>query len=68
MTIEITLNGETTTVAADTTIADLVADHAPSSRGVAVARDLEMIPRSTWASTPIRPGDDIEILAAAQGG
>lgn len=66
--IAVTLNGEPAEVEAGTTVADLVAAHASSPRGVAVARNLEMVPRSTWAVTPIVAGDDIEILTAAQGG
>src|SRR6476469_9733628 len=38
------------------------------ARGVAVALDGEVVPRSEWAATPLRPGQAVEVLAAIQGG
>jgi sulfur carrier protein len=35
---------------------------------VAVAVNGEVVPRSTWGSTPVTPGDDVEIVTAAAGG
>jgi sulfur carrier protein len=37
-------------------------------RGVAVARNGELVPRAQWATTPLRAGDAIEIVIAKQGG
>ncbi|WP_127499766.1 sulfur carrier protein ThiS [Actinoplanes solisilvae] len=37
-------------------------------RGVAVAVNGEVVPRSTWAATPLTDGDAVEVLTAAQGG
>jgi thiazole synthase len=37
-------------------------------RGVAVALDGEVVPRSEWAATALREGQAIEVLAAIQGG
>jgi sulfur carrier protein len=37
-------------------------------KGVAVAVDREVIPRSEWPTTPVRPGAPIEIVTAAAGG
>lgn len=65
---DVTVNGDLTTLPAGTTIADIVASRVPSPRGVAVARNLEMVPRSTWDATVVAAGDDIEVLTAAQGG
>lgn len=67
-TIAVSVNGEEAEVAVGTTVADLIADRSPSPRGVAVARNLEVVPRSAWAATPVVDGDQIEILTAAQGG
>ena len=39
-----------------------------SDRGIAVAVNQEVVPRREWASTPLRPGDRIEIITAVQGG
>jgi sulfur carrier protein len=64
----ITVNGESEDVTAGTTVADLVARHRDSPRGIAVARNEEVVPRSRWAATVAGDGDRFEILTAAQGG
>ena len=40
----------------------------PCERGVAVAVNDEVIPRSMWHEAPIREGDRVEIIRATQGG
>ena len=55
-------------MAEGTTVADLVARHRDSPRGVAVARNEEVVPRSRWDATVVAEGDRLEILTAAQGG
>ena len=37
-------------------------------RGIAVALDGEVVPRSEWERTPLREGQAVEVLAAIQGG
>jgi thiazole synthase len=37
-------------------------------RGVAVAVDGEVVPRSEWRATPLSEGQQVEVLAAIQGG
>ena len=37
-------------------------------RGVAVALDGEVVPRSRWSTTQVTEGQAIEILRAVQGG
>ena len=39
-----------------------------SSRGVAVALDGEVVPRSEWSGRELREGQRVEVLAAIQGG
>ena len=55
---------------AGATIADLVAaltaDEDP--KGVAVAVDRCVVPRSEWATTPARAGSLVEVVGAAAGG
>ena len=68
MKVAVTLNGVAEDLAAGTTVADLVARHLESPRGVAVARNEEVVPSSQWATTPVTDGDRFEILTAAQGG
>ena len=67
-TIEVEVNGERRRLAAGTTVADLVAVVAESPRGLAVAVNADVVPRSTWPHAALRPGDRIELLSAAQGG
>jgi sulfur carrier protein len=38
------------------------------ARGVAVAVDGEVVPRSAWESTTLREGQTIEVVGAIQGG
>lgn len=66
--MQVTLNGEATEVADGATVADLVGGHLPSPRGVAVAVNAEVVPRSAWPSATLRDGDRVELLTAAQGG
>ena len=66
--VAVILNGVPDDLVAGTTVADLVARHLESPRGVAVARNEEVVPRSQWATTPVTDGDRFEILTAAQGG
>ncbi len=64
------LNGEPIQVRAGATIADLVAALTAQDdpRGVAVAVDRCVIPRSEWATTPARAGSLVEVVTAAAGG
>jgi sulfur carrier protein len=40
----------------------------PDARGVAVAVDREVVPRSAWDETTLTPGARVEVLTAIQGG
>ena len=66
--IGVTVNGTAEDLEVGTTVADLVARHRESPRGVAVARNEEVVPRSQWGTTVVADGDRFEILTAAQGG
>lgn len=67
-TVHLRINGERTEVPAGWTLADLVASRCPSPRGVAVAVDLEVVPRSEWSATVPAEGASVEIVTAAAGG
>jgi sulfur carrier protein len=64
------VNGEQRSLPDGSTVASLVAQSgAPGGeRGVAVAIDAEVVPRSEWERTAITDGQHVEILAAIQGG
>ena len=66
----LSVNGEPVEVRAGSTIADLVAGLTaePDAKGVAVAVDRCVIPRSEWATTAARAGSLVEVVTAAAGG
>jgi thiamine biosynthesis protein ThiS len=66
--IPITVNGEARDIAASATIADLLARIGLDTRKVAVERNLEIVPRSTYAATALLPGDRLEIVHFIGGG
>ena len=37
-------------------------------KGAAAAVNGEVVPRGSWAATPLRDGDQVEIVTAVQGG
>jgi sulfur carrier protein len=67
--MKIVLNGSEREVAEDTTVAQLVTEAAGNAgRGLAVAVDAEVVPRSAWEDTTLIEGQRVELLAAIQGG
>ena len=64
----VVVNGEPREVRADATVADVVRSLTDAERGVAVALDGEVVPRSEWETTPLADGRRIEVLRAVQGG
>jgi thiazole synthase len=68
--VRIELNGEVRELAPGATLAAAAREAgAPESgRGVALALDGEVVPRSEWAETALREGQAVEVLAAIQGG
>ncbi len=66
--MQLTVNGEPAELADGATVADLVAERAPGHDRVAVARNGDVVPRSSWAQTPLAPGDAVEVLAPTAGG
>lgn len=69
--MRVELNGEPRELADGATVADLVERsglEAARRRGVAVAVDAEVIPRSEWESTQLSEGQAIELVTAIQGG
>ena len=68
MTVE--LNGEAVELAEGASVADAVErlGPEPGRRGIAVAVNGEVVPRSAWSMTELRPGQRIEVVGAVQGG
>jgi sulfur carrier protein len=62
------INGETRSFAEISDIAALVAALKLDPRKVAVERNLEIVPRSTYAQAALNDGDRIEIVHFVGGG
>ena len=65
----ICVNGESEPLSV-ATLAALLAEKAldTGQRGIAVALNGAVIPRSAWTETSLKPGDSVEIVRARQGG
>jgi sulfur carrier protein len=65
----IQVNGESEPLAA-VTLESLLAEKAVDTgqRGIAVALNGAVVPRAAWPNTQLRPGDNVEIVRARQGG
>jgi sulfur carrier protein len=63
--VEVRVNDEVRDLPEGCTVAELLGGR---TKGVAVAVNEEVVPRSTWAEAALRPGDRVEVLEARQGG
>ena len=66
--IQITVNGEPRQEPAPVTLAELLERIGLDTRKVAVERNLEIVPRSTYAATHLAAGDRLEIVHFIGGG
>jgi sulfur carrier protein len=66
--IRLILNGESRSLPAPLTVAEVVVQTSQRSSGIAVALNNEVVPRSEWGSTAIADGDQLDIVTAVQGG
>ncbi len=66
--IEVTLNGAPHRLAPGTSIAGLLGQLELEAAKVAVERNLEIVPRSTFAAVTLAPGDKLEIVHFVGGG
>lgn len=66
--ISVIVNGAPQTLAAGTTVADLLARMDAAGRRVAVERNGEIVPKSRHGETRLADGDRLEIVIAVGGG
>lgn len=66
--ISITVNGQSRTAQAGASIVDLLRDLGLESGRVAVERNREILPRSSWLETVLAEGDQFEIVHFVGGG
>jgi sulfur carrier protein len=62
------VNGETRTLPAGTSVAELIQLLGLEGRKLAVAIDRQVVPRSQYAAHPLSDGNRVEILEAVGGG
>ena len=67
-TVTVSVNGVPRAVAAGTTVAALVEELGAGSRGIAVAVDRVVVPRSLWVEAVVEEGAHVEVVTAAAGG
>jgi sulfur carrier protein len=69
-TLNLLVNGQPLRLPSGSTIADVVATltDRPDPKGVAVAVNRCVVPRSQWTTTVATEGSAIEIVTAAAGG
>lgn len=66
--MQIHFNGELADIAAQSTLADLIAAHELTGKRIAVERNGEIVPRSQHALCVLATGDIIEVVHAIGGG
>lgn len=66
--MRVTVNGVPTDVQETATVSSIVATRGGGHRRVAVAVNGEVVPRSRWETTGLRPGDGVEVLVPTAGG
>jgi sulfur carrier protein len=65
--VRITVNDEAVEIAEDTSVSGLLATLGIAEKGIAVAVDWAVLPRSEWEH-PLSDGAKVEVVTAVQGG
>ena len=68
MSMRVKLNGEPRELPDGTRLAEAVAELTDLAGGVAAAVNGDVVPRGSWAVTPLCDGDQVEVVTAVQGG
>ncbi len=66
--MRIFLNGESQDVAAGTSVEALVLTLTDDPRGIAIERNLEIVPKAEHGSTLLEDGDRLEVVQFVGGG
>jgi sulfur carrier protein len=66
--MQIFLNGEAREIAPGTTLSALVRSLGGDPRGIAIERNLEIVPKAEHEQTALAPGDRLEIVQFVGGG
>ena len=65
--MRVTVNGEDRDIAA-TSVAALLSELDYEGTHFAIALNYDVVPKSRWAETALKAGDEIEIITPRQGG
>ncbi|MGJ5035053.1 sulfur carrier protein ThiS [Bradyrhizobium sp. HKCCYLRH3059] len=65
--MRVTVNGEARDISA-TSVAALLSELDYEGTHFAIALNYDVVPKSRWAETQLKTGDEIEIIAPRQGG
>jgi sulfur carrier protein len=68
MSVQVKLNGDARQLPDGASVAEAVAALTSLARGVAAAVNGDVVPRGAWSATPLRDGDQVEVVTAVQGG
>ncbi len=66
--LQITVNGESRTVPAGASIADLLESLGVASPRIAVERNRDIVPKAEYAATALAEGDVFEVVELVGGG
>ena len=66
--IAVVVNGKPRTVAAGSTVLELLGELGLGEKRVAVERNLEVVPRALHATTTLTDGDRLEVVTFVGGG
>ena len=66
--MDLTINGEARSVIAPMNVSELLGDLGLDGRKVAIERNLEIVPRSTYENVALTDGDKLEIVHFIGGG
>ena len=66
--MNIIINGEKKEISANTTVSALLSELKIDPRKIALERNLQLIPRTTFDNASLNDGDEIEIINFVGGG
>ena len=66
--ITVSINGEPRQLSANTTVVALIEEMGLTGKRIALERNGEIVPRSTFATRQLAEGDKLEIVVAVGGG
>jgi thiamine biosynthesis protein ThiS len=66
--IQITVNGDSVTLAAGAKVTDLIAELQLAEARLAIELNLDILPRARWADTVLQAADKLEIVHFVGGG